>query len=265
MKGEPALYCNPKVSVVLPTYNDVCFLPTAINSILAQTWVDYELIVVNDGSTDDTASLLEKYEADPRVKVIHKQNERLPRALNTGFEAASGDYLTWTSSDNVLLPQMLERLAATLDARPDVGLVYADWQVIDDAGQVVGMVQTLDYDQCLLRRVNYVNACFMYRRECQEAVGLYDPEYILMEDWEYWWRISQHFPLMRVPEVLYQYRQHASSLTNVHVKNRVVPSYQRLLAAFRRDPLRWYYSKLKWELLRWRRKARNPLEAIPQN
>lgn len=265
MKGEPALYSKPKVSVILPTYNDACFLPGAIQSILAQTWVDYELIIVNDGSTDDTATLLQQYTHEPRIKIIHKQNERLPRALNTGFEAASGEYLTWTSSDNILLPYMLERLVWALDSRPDVGLVYADWQVINDDGQVLGTVQTLDYDQCLLRRVNYINACFMYRRECQDRVGLYDPDYILMEDWEYWWRISQHFSLMRVPEVLYQYRQHAASLTNRHVKNRVVPAYQRLSAAFRKDPLRWYYSKLKWELLRWRRGMKNPLEAIPQN
>lgn len=265
MKGEPAFYASPKVSIVLPTYNDACFLPQAIRSILRQTWADYELIIVNDGSTDETATLLQPYSVDPRIHIIHKQNEGLPRALNTGFEAATGQYLTWTSSDNILLPTMLERLVTALDSRPDVGLVYADWQVIDDAGTVLGTVQTLDYDPHLLRRANYVNACFMYRRECQDRVGLYDPDYALMEDWEYWWRIAQHFRFMRVPEVLYQYRQHAASLTATRVKNRVVPSYQRLQQAFREDPLGWYYSKLKWELLRWRRGTRNPFEAIPQS
>ncbi len=245
----------PRVSVILPSYNDADFLPGAIDSVLNQTWKDLELIVVNDGSTDHTKDVLAAYQHDPRVIVIHKNNEKLPRALNTGFENARGEYLTWTSADNFMLPQMLERLVNTLDSSPDIALVYADWQVIDDAGDILGVVKTLDYDHHLLMRVNYINACFLYRRECQETIGLYDPQYSLAEDWEYWWRISQHFTMQRVPEVLYQYRVHKGSLSHfIKVEQGGVSTgYRKLEQDFRANRVQWYWSKIKYELLKLRR------------
>ena len=245
---------SPFVSIVLPTYNDAVFLPSAIESVLTQTWQDFELIVVNDGSTDNTREVLQDFEHDPRVTVIHKQNEKLPRALNTGFEKARGHYLTWTSSDNIMLSHMLERLLGELKANPDVAVAYADWQVINDMGESLGIVNTLDYDPHLLMRVNFVNACFLYRRICQETIGLYDPEYILAEDWEYWWRISQHFAMKHVPEVLYQYRVHEGSLSHFIKKHQggVSTGYRRLVQDFRANPLRWYWSKIKYNLFKLR-------------
>lgn len=244
---------SPCISVVLPTYNQAEYLPQALDGILNQTCRDYELIVVNDGSTDDTPRILDEYQQGYDFTVIHQENQKLPRALNTGFRMARGQYLTWTSSDNVMLPHMLEMLADALDCYPQVGLVYADWEVIDEHGQVIGVVQTLDFDRYLLMRVNYINACFLYRRACQDAVGLYDPEYIYAEDWEYWLRISSSFEMMRVPQVLYQYRIHDSSLTKKDVltedEGRSI-GYRKLTASFHARPWAWYFSRLKWGWLR---------------
>jgi len=246
---------SPCVSVVLPTYNQSEYLPQALDSVLNQTWRDYELIVVNDGSTDDTPLILDDYQQRNGFTVINQENQKLPGALNTGFRVARGRYLTWTSSDNVMLPEMLEVLVTALDQYPNVGLVYADWEVIDEHGMDIGAVQTFDFDRHLLIRTNYINACFLYRRACQDMVGLYDPEYIYVEDWEYWLRISRSFKMMRVPQVLYQYRLHGDSLSETNVLTQAGGrsiGYLRLAAQFRARPWAWYFSKLKWEWLRLR-------------
>lgn len=246
---------SPRVSVILPTYNQAQYLPQALDSVLNQTWRDLELIIVNDGSTDETPRILDEYERRYGIRVVHQENQKLPRALNTGFRLARGQYLTWTSSDNIMLPHMLKVLVEVLDRHPQVGLVYADWEIIDEHGTVVGVVRTFDFDRFLLMRVNYINACFLYRRACQEKVGLYDPEYIHVEDWEYWFRISRHFPMLHVPQVLYQYRVHSSSLTDTEVRSRAggeAIGYRKLAAVFHAHPWAWYFSKLKWEWLRFK-------------
>jgi glycosyltransferase involved in cell wall biosynthesis len=245
----------PSVSVVLPTYNQAAFLPKALDGVFQQTWRDFELIVVNDGSSDTTPQVLEEYRQKYDFTVIHQENQKLPRALNTGFRAARGYYLTWTSSDNVMLPNMLEEMVKALEANSEIGLVYADWEVIDEKGSRIDIVHTLDYDRHLLMRINFINACFLYRRLCQEKIGLYDPDYILAEDWEYWLRISRSFKLMRVPMVLYQYRYHGKSLTDtdvLHQPAKAPPGYLKLLVHLQSYRIDWYVSKLKWEWLRFK-------------
>jgi len=243
----------PCVSVVLPTYNQAEYLPQALGSVLNQTYLDYELIVVNDGSSDDTPRILDEYQQRHGFAVVHQENRKLPRALNTGFRLARGQYLTWTSSDNIMLPHMLEVLVDALNRHPQVGLVYADWEVIDERGRVIGTVRTLDFDRHLLMRTNYINACFLYRHVCQETVGLYDPRYIHAEDWEYWLRLSRSFDMMRVSRVLYQYRIHGGSLTTSKVLTQAEgqsEGYRKLMADLRARPWAWYFSKLKWKWLR---------------
>ena len=245
---------NPRVSIVLPTYNDAHFLPAALANIFEQTWTDFELIAVNDGSTDNTRELLDEYAQQYPMTVIHQTNAKLPGALNTGFQQAKGDYLTWTSTDNFMRPTMLATLVNALDKNPDIGLVYADWEVIDTDGVVQGVINGVDYDPHLLMRFNFIQACFLYRRECQDKVGLYDTDLFLAEDWEYWWRISHHFRMMRVPEVLYQYRFHEDSLTHF-IKTQqdgVSTGYKKLAKRFRARRFDWYFSKIKYEMLKMR-------------
>jgi glycosyltransferase involved in cell wall biosynthesis len=208
------------------------------------------LIVVNDGSTDETPNVLKRYQKKHQFTLINQENQKLPRALNNGFAIARGRFLTWTSSDNIMLPNMLEELLAVLRSNPELGLVYADWQVIDRESNVLGEIRTFDYDPYVLMRTNFINACFLYRRECQNTIGFYDPEYIHAEDWEYWLRISHCFRMARVPLVLYQYRVHKESLTRKKVltkKDGCSVGYTRLKETFIVNPVKWYFSKLIWE------------------
>ncbi|MBW8002731.1 MAG: glycosyltransferase [Planctomycetes bacterium] len=203
---------NPKVSVVLPTYNHLKFLPKAIDSVLSQTYGDFELIIVNDGSTDGTAEYLDALE-DPRIRVIHQENKRLPEALNTGFRGAKGEYLTWISSDNYCVPIYLEAFVAALDANPDAGFAYSAYAVIDEDGQYKDNRERFDVSLHNLFTHNAGTASFMYRRICQEKVGLYDPEVEGAEDWDMWLRIVEQFQTVYIPEVLYYYREHKESMT----------------------------------------------------
>lgn len=133
---SPALAGAPLVSIVMPTYNQAKFIRQAIDSILAQSYRNFELIVVDDGSTDGTAAIL-KTLADPRIRVIHKENGGTGSALNSGFVEARGELETWFSSDNVLYPQALERLVGILMKHPGTDFAYgdADIGVMDKAGE----------------------------------------------------------------------------------------------------------------------------------
>ena len=239
---------TPKISIVLPTYNQASFLQQALESICNQTFQDFELIVVNDGSTDDSASILERFQRAYEFDLITMENQGLPSALNIGFNQSRGDYLTWTSSDNVMLPDMLKTLSEALDNRPDIGLVYADWYVIDEKAEVISVARTREYDRLLLLRDDYINACFLYRRACQEKVGLYDPKLVGTEDWDYWIRISRHFKMLHVNQTLYKFRIHESSLS---ANREHLVRYEKVAEVWKKDdPIAWYASKLKWRFLK---------------
>jgi glycosyltransferase involved in cell wall biosynthesis len=243
----------PSVSVVLPTYNQKRYLRQALDSVLSQTYRDFELIVVDDGSTDGTANLLEEYlRCGCEIKVIRQENMGLPRALNVGFAHAQGEYLTWTSSDNIMLPDMLAVLIKSLQQDRSVGLVYADFYLIDQDGNELGLFRTAEYDPCLLLHINLVHCCFLYRRECMERVGGYDPEFEYGEDWEYWIRISQYFRMRHVPQALYCYRFHYDSMTSRSKRGTAKHmSFAEFSARIRRRmPGRWWMGKFKWWMLR---------------
>jgi len=226
-------------------------LPQALDGIAGQTCRDFELIVVDDGSTDETPQVLADYRRRLPFELIRQENRGLPAALNAGFPRAAGEYLTWTSSDNIMLPRMLERLAGELDRSPDVGMVYSDWYDIDDQGRVLREVRTLDHDPVVLLRHNYVRASFMYRSRCRDEGGDYDPRTKYKEDHDYWLRIARRWPLKRVSDALYKYRIHADSLSRARgdadleraQANRVFHAQHRAPR-----PLLWWYAKQKW---RW--------------
>ncbi|MEO7433997.1 MAG: glycosyltransferase, partial [Candidatus Binatia bacterium] len=203
----------PRVSVVLPVYNHLRFLPEAVGSVLAQTYRDFELVIVNDGSTDGTREYLDGLR-DPRVVVIHQENCRLPGALNTGFAHARGELLTWTSADNHCAPIFLEALVGALDRHPDAGFAYSAFAWIDDESRITGIHRDQEVTVRSLMKQNPGIAAFLYRRNCQEAAGLYDPALDGAEDWDMWIRIVERTAAVYVPEILYYYRLHADSMTS---------------------------------------------------
>jgi glycosyltransferase involved in cell wall biosynthesis len=202
------------VSVVLPTYRRAHLLPHAIRSVLGQTHRDLELIVVDDNSPDETPAVVQAF-GDPRLRYVRNDpNLKLPRSLNRGFALAKGEYLTWTSDDNLFAPTAIERMVARLQGG-DCAFVYADyWEFadLDDEGRPVGTAPRSLPDVLEPARGNQVGACFMYMREVYEAVGEYDPELFLVEDYDYWMRILRRFPACHIAEPLYWFRRDEHTL-----------------------------------------------------
>ena len=203
---------SPVVSIVLPCHDGAAHLEAAVGSVMAQTCKDWELILVDDGSSDGSGALIDVFaECDPRIRAIHlSRNRGLPAALNEGFRHATGAYWTWTSDDNRYEDGAIERMRARLEERPGVDLVYADYVRFDALG---GETPVRAAPVASLPRTNGIGACFLYRRELHEELGGFDETLPLAEDYDFWLRASAQFRLEPLHEPLYRYREHASSLT----------------------------------------------------
>ena len=212
LKRESGSTSTPLVSIVLPAYNGEKYLRESIDSCLKQSFQDWELIIVDDGSTDGTDRVIRSFR-DPRIlSVRHSVNRRLPAALNTGFRISRGELLTWTSCDNRYGSQALETLVDFLKQNSSTDMVYTDLRMIDESGTAVRHHLTGPTEN--LAEWNVVGACFLYRREIYEAIGDYSEECFLAEDYDYWLRASQRFRLTHLPITLYDYRLHSDSLTS---------------------------------------------------
>lgn len=224
---------NPIVSVVLPTYNGCRYIRGAIESVMKQTMTDWQLIIVNDGSTDNTYDILNEYESmDERILVVDKKiNSGLPRGLNEGFSYASGKYLTWTSDDNLFLPDALVEMSEYLDKNHDVSMVCANMSIIDEQGRYVEDYEKYHYPDVLV--YNCVGACFMYRAEVLQTVGEYDPDMIYVEDYDYWLRIIKELGgIGHLDKQLYQYRRHVNRLAETRKKEIQIQDSRLLLGNF---------------------------------
>ncbi len=199
-----------KISIVLPTYNGAKYIQQSIVSCLNQTYRNIELIIIDDGSTDDTPKIIKSY-TDKRIKYLrHDENSGLPQALNTGFAHATGDYLTWTSDDNYFSEKALEIELSFLTENHCL-FVYCDFYKIDNDNSKLS-VERLD-DALQLENGNGVGPCFLYSKTVKEATGDYDVHTKLAEDYDYWIRISKKFVMHHLAEPLYYYREHANSLS----------------------------------------------------
>jgi len=202
----------PLVSIVLPTHNGARYLAEAVASIQGQRYERWELVIVDDASTDDTprvvASLVER---DRRIRAVRNAvNRKISGSLNAGFAEAHGELLTWTSDDNWHRPDAIAELVAYLDAHPDVDVAYADYTHVDEDGKPIASIVTPE--PAMLAFDNVVGACFLYRRAVGERLAGYAEELFLAEDYDFWLRASCHFRLGRLGKDLYCYRIHGASL-----------------------------------------------------
>lgn len=219
---------GPLVSIVLPTHNGSKFLRESIESCLAQSYSNWELIVVDDASDDDTWAIIQEFEKfDPRITGVKSVvSLRLPGALNKGFSLAGGSYLTWTSDDNRYKPTALAEMVSFLETHPDTHLVYADFSKIDESGDWLSLQSVRSAENLAIR--NCVQGCFLYRRQVYEQIGNYNEALFLVEDWDYWIRVLKKFKITPLHRDLYDYRVHSGSLTATR-KREVADAVEQLL------------------------------------
>jgi len=201
-----------KVSIVLPVYNGKKYVGQSIESCLDQSYKNLELIIVDDGSTDQTPRTISQYK-DRRIKLLkHKRNKGLSNALNTGFEKATGEYLTWTSHDNYYKEDAIEKMLSFLKEK-NCDFVYCDFYRI--GGEKLTNLKRVNLPPSSpLEKENGIGACFLYSKKVKETVGNYNPEKILAEDYDYWMRVSKKFAMQHLAEPLYFYREHNKSLSS---------------------------------------------------
>jgi glycosyltransferase involved in cell wall biosynthesis len=206
----------PLVSIVLPTYTRAQLLHHAIRSVLRQTYPYFELIVIDDNSQDDTPEVVRAF-GDPRIRYYrNEENLKLPRGLNKGFGLARGAYLTWTSDDNLYAPEAIAKMVAVLRGG-GCDFVFADyfdfWRLDGRTGEPLEPRRVRLPDVLRMEEGNNVGACFMYTRAVYDAIGAYDPELYLVEDYDYFIRMHQRFQARHIPEALYYFGRHDDSLT----------------------------------------------------
>ncbi len=228
-----------KVSIILPTHNGDRYIREAIDSCLEQIYKNIELIVVDDGSSDNISKIITSYH-DKRVRYLrHERNLGQARALNTGFSNASGEYLTWTSDDNIYSPQAIGSMVEALEKNKKTDYVYANYHEIDETGKILQSVSVGPPGS--LRRVNRLGLCFLYRKKVYERLGGYDPEAFLVEDYEYWLRIYYNrFRMQKLNEYLYYFRVHKDSLTGRHDAGEVEKQAQKVRDKYIPAALRYY-------------------------
>lgn len=204
-----------KVSIVLPTYNGAEFIDQSIQSVINQTYQSWELIIVDDCSTDSTPEIIREYSnSDNRIRIIRNNNNlKLPASLNVGFSKATGVYYTWTSDDNIFDSDALEVMVEAFSNNPRADLVYCDVRRIDDTGHPAKAKQFSTSPQ-FLYLYNVIQACFLYRSTVHEELGGYDPSLFLVEDYDFWLRAFRKHQFIHIKGPHYSYRMHAKSLSS---------------------------------------------------
>lgn len=215
MSGERGL--SPKVSVLMPTYNRAHLLCTAVQSVLDQTYHDFELLIVDDGSEDDTRSRISAF-GDRRIRYLHQAHRGISAALNRGLRAARGRYVARLDSDDTWVSTMLETQVPVLDAGI-AGVVYARARGMDQAGRSLDDYRGLPlrYAGRSLESLLYgdmtCNITIVARRDCLQRAGPYDETLSVNEDWHMWLRVARHCQFHFTDQILAQYRYHDGNVT----------------------------------------------------
>lgn len=211
---------SPKVSVLMSVLNGERYLSEAVDSILNQTFTDFEFIVIDDGSTDTTPDILAEYaHRDHRMVIIqNKQNIGLTRSLNKGLALARGEYIARQDADDISLPHRLQLQASFLDHHPETVLISSNYEIIDEGGCQIKITQKLT-DPILvtwgLLFANYVggHGVVMFRRAPVINLGGYAEEYRYAQDYQLWSRLVGVGSITILPEVLLRWRSHKQSIS----------------------------------------------------
>jgi len=201
----------PSISVVIPVYNGTNYLREAIDSVLLQTYSNYEIIVVDDGSTDKTWEMIQSY--GTKVRGIRQENRGVAGALNNGIRNSNSDYVAWLSHDDLFLPDKLQRQIDFLLQNNEFAACYTDYYEIDKFGNIVRSIESPWYPReqamWVLFGQGYINGSTMLiNRNCFKKIGWFSEELRYAQDVEMWICMLRHFSIGRVPEKLGKLRTH---------------------------------------------------------
>jgi glycosyltransferase involved in cell wall biosynthesis len=214
----------PKVSVIIPTYNYGKYIEKAIDSVLAQTYQDFEIIVVDDGSTDNTKEIIETRYKD-KVRYFYQENKGAPVARNKGIRKSRGEYLTFLDADDWFAPENLKYKVKVLDNDADAGWVYSDGYYVNKEGEIIDKASNRfsfsnrklegDISSELFSMGNYITTdSVLARKTCIIKAGCFDETLPALQDYELWLRISLQYKIKYVDELLCYYTLHSNSISS---------------------------------------------------
>ncbi|AFZ29987.1 glycosyl transferase family 2 [Gloeocapsa sp. PCC 7428] len=208
----------PKLSVIIPVYNGEKTILKTVESVQQQTFFNFELIVINDGSTDSTLELL-AHLREPRMKVLSYENGGLPVARNRGIANATGEFITFIDADDLWTPNKLELQLAVLQQHPDADAVYSWTLYLNEEGTAFHQGEQLHFQgnvlpQLLLSNFIASGSNIMIRKQAIASVGYFDPTLRSCEDWDYWLRLAAHCAFVVVPKYQIIYRQSTTAMSS---------------------------------------------------
>lgn len=217
----------PRISVIMGTHNAGAFLNNAVGSILAQTFSDFEFLIIDDGSTDETPSRLAAFaSSDARIRFISRGNRGLTPTLNEAARLATGSLLARMDADDISTPDRFAKQIAFMDAHPKCVALGGAYDMIDEAGRRFHqMRQPLDdagnQEACLSGRPSLCHPLVMMRRDAFERVGGYDESFRVAQDNDLWLRMGEIGELRCLPDVILKYRQHAKSISEARQREQI--------------------------------------------
>ena len=233
----------PKVSVVITTYNRARFIAEAIKSVLTQSFRDFEIIVVDDGSKDNTADIVREFP----VSYYYQENQGIVGAYNRGIELAKGEYIDFLDSDDSFLPDALAKGVEVLNAHPEVGFSYGRAYLVDEDGRIFGLkkngrqsgVRQGSQEIGDLIYGNYItSSTVMLRSSCLNEIGTFDPRFKSgSEDFELWTRLARKFAVGYIAEPLVKFRVHFNSISVSRQVKEIERSHHLILDSIFNDPV----------------------------
>lgn len=207
---------NPKISVIMSVYNGEKYLREAIESILNQTFTDFEFLIVNDGSTDGSSEIIQSYQ-DERARLINnEQNIGLTKSLNKAIRQARGEYIARQDADDISLPNRFEEQIKYFDRHPEVALLGTSVYKIDKQGKVVGrIIVPAKPSGNLLKGNQFSHGSTMFKREVVDRLGGYNELFRYCQDYELWGRIAKHYTVRNLPQALYKLRFHGENIRSL--------------------------------------------------
>lgn len=205
---------NPIVSVIIPVHNRAEFLPLAVNSVVNGTLKNFEIIIIDNASTDHTAEVAEVLaQRDERIRFYHNEVNVIAKALNMGISHARGKYIAQLDSDDEYTPETLEKMVATMEADPTIGLAISYYELMSEKGKTLeefGIIKHLEYNLNNILRVDGAGAQRTWHKGVLQRFGGFNetdfPNY--GEDYDMVLKVSEHYNVERVHHVLYRYRRH---------------------------------------------------------
>jgi GT2 family glycosyltransferase len=218
---------EPLVSVVLSVFNGADFLRQAVESILDQTFRDFEFIIIDDGSSDDSTAILNSYQGtDPRVQIFRQTNKGLIVSLNRGCALARGKYIARMDADDIALKERLAWQVQYMEAHPDTAVLGGAVRLIDGAGRLLRLVQHPCEDHeiksALLQQYSLPHPAVLIRKDVFLSVGGYRATFVDAEDYDLWLRIAEQSRLANLEQVVIYYRLHRSQVSKRKVRQQTL-------------------------------------------